>query len=186
LTALFEKLIDLFVNLYRFVIWWVVLDDDQVGLVRRLGKYHRDLHHGLNWKWPIIETTLSTTSALDSTMLREQSLTTADGKQVTLRGVLTYRVVNAQRYLIDVATTISVVNDVGCCVIAEMIPELTAAQILQGDEFNQNLLRRVRVRAKKWGIYVDSVGLADRVQARVYRFITSDSRNATGDGVPDV
>ncbi len=184
MVSLVEKLIDFVVGLYRFLIFWCVLNDDEVGLIRRLGKYHRDLDHGLNWKWPIIETVESVTSALDSTMLREQSLTTLDGKQVTLRGVITYRIVNAKKYILDVATTISVVNDVGCCVIAEMVPELTADQVLRGDSFSKELLRRVRLRSKKWGIDVDSVGLADRVQARTYRFITTASSTATGDGVP--
>lgn len=171
MSTVLERLFDLLVGLWRYLLPWAILGDDQVGLVRRFGRFHRTMGHGLNWKWPIVEEPMSETSALDSTVLREQSLTTRDGVPVTLRGVITYRVVDPRRYILDVDNPLTVVNDVGCCVIGELIPELDAAEVLQGASFLATLTRRVRARAKKWGIEVDSCGLADRTRAKTLRLM---------------
>ena len=103
--------------------------------------------------------------------MREQTLTTRDGKQVTLRGVLTYRVVDARKYIIGVDGPESVINDVGSAVVAEVVPQCTLKQVLESEEFNHDLLKKVRLRARRWGVQVDSFGLIDRVATRTYRFI---------------
>lgn len=177
MSDVLQRLFDLLLQWLRFLIPFFLLGDDQVGLIRRFGVYKRDLKAGWNWKWPIIEETFAETSALDSTVLREQTLTTSDGEQVTLRGVVTYRVVNPRKYILDCATAISVMNDVGCCVLAEMVPTLSSDTVLRSDEFHREFLRRVRLRAKRWGVYVDSVGVIDRVKTPTYRIITSASKH---------
>jgi regulator of protease activity HflC (stomatin/prohibitin superfamily) len=171
MTPLLERLFELLAQWWARLVPWFVLGDDQVGLVRRLGVTHHLLHHGLNWKWPIIDEAMPAISALDSTVLREQSLTTLDGVQVTLRCVLTYRVVDAKRWLIDVNDPESVLNDAGCLAVSELVPELGAFEVLQGTEFTSKLTRRVRARAKKWGIEVEAVGLNDRTAAPTYRIM---------------
>lgn len=174
MTAIFEKLFELVQAFWNYLVPWAVLGDDQCGLIRRLGKYRRDMRPGLNWKLPIFEQAMSETSALDSTVLREQSLTTSDGAQITLRGVLTWRVINARQYILDCGDAQSVVNDVGCGVIAEIVPDYSAEEILQGDVVLKKLRDRVRTRAEKWGVRVEYFGLVDRVRARTYRIITGD------------
>lgn len=177
---IFERLFDLLAGLWRYLLPFVVLGDDQVGLIRRLGVYHRDLRHGLNWKWPVVEQELIETSALDSAVLREQSLTCKDGVQVTLRGVITYRVVNPRAYILDVDNPLTVINDAGCAVIGELIPELDSTEVLSGTEFMSKLTRRVRARAKRWGIDVDAVGFVDRTKARTIRLLGIGGAEARG------
>lgn len=177
MTALFERLLDWLVAWMRYLVPFYVLGDDTLGLVRRLGKYKRDLRPGWNWKWPVIEECLTESCALDSTVLREQTLTTRDGGQVTLRGVLAYRVVDARKYILGCATAESVVNDVGCALVAELIPGVTTEDVLSG-KIDRDLTRRVKARARRWGIEVESFGLVDRVRTRTYRFIGSAPRDA--------
>jgi len=177
MVEILQKLIELFQLWANKLRPWIILGDDQVGLVRRLGVFHRYLRHGLNWKIPLIEEAFAETSALDSTVLREQSLTTVDGVQITVKGVITYRVVDARKYILDCATAISVMNDVGCCVLADVIPEKTGDEVLRGADFQRELLRRVKLRAKRWGVEVDSVGLIDRTQATAIRIIGGGDRS---------
>jgi len=172
---LLDRLFALLLDAWRLLVPWAILGDDQVGLVRRLGVYRRDLRHGWNWKLPLIEAAMSETSALDSARLPEQSMTTRDGVQVTIRGVLTYRVVDARQYILGVDSPASVINDAGAAAIGELVPELDAAEVLTGPEFLSKLTRRVRARAKRWGIEVDAVGLADRTRARTLRLMGGPS-----------
>lgn len=171
MTTLFEKLFEILAACWVRLVFWHILGDDQCGLIRRLGCYHRDLTQGWNWKWPLVEEALAETSALDSAVLREQTLTTRDGKQVTLRGVLTYRVVDARKYILGVDGPESVINDVGAAVISEVVPLCTLQEVLEQEEFNEKLFQQVKKRARKWGVAVDSFGLIDRVATRTYRFI---------------
>lgn len=173
MLAFLEKLLEWLWSTWRQLLPWVILHDDEVGLIRRLGCYHRNTHHGWNWKWPVLEAHETAVSALDSTVLREQSLVTSDNTQVTLRGVVTYRVVDPRKYILDVATAESVLNDALCSVLSEVVPQHTAKRVLRDPEFSRELLKKVRQRAKRWGVEVDSVGLADRTTAKTYRVITS-------------
>lgn len=182
MTPLLEKLIELVQAWFAYLVPWTVLGDDECGVIRRFGKYKRTMRPGMNLKWPVVEHALSVICALETTVLREQSLTTIDGVQVTVRGVITYRVTDARRYILDCATASSVVNDSGCCVIAELIPRMRAEDVLRGEDFTRDLTKKVRLRAKKWGIHVETFGLIDRTAARTYRFITS-ARDG-GDGLP--
>jgi regulator of protease activity HflC (stomatin/prohibitin superfamily) len=171
MTPFLERLIELLAQWWARIVPWYVLGDDLVGLVRRLGVFHRDLHHGFNWKWPVIEEAMAAIAALDSTVLREQSLTTLDGVQVTLRCVLTYRVVDARQWILAVNDPESVLNDAGCLAVSELVPELSSFEVLQGEEFLTKLTRRVRARAKRWGIAVEAVGMSDRSAAPTYRIM---------------
>lgn len=179
-----QKIIDLLISWIGYILPFVILGDDQVGLIRRFGVFHRYMKHGVNWKIPIVETPFAETSALDSTVLREQSLTTLDGVQVTLRGVITYRVIEPRKYILDCATAISVMNDVGCCVLAELIPNLESDVVLRGTEFQATLLKKVKLRARRWGVEIDSIGLIDRVATPTFRLITSASRRDDESSTP--
>lgn len=175
-----EKLVELLLQFWSTVAPYAILGDDQIGLIRRFGKYHRDMQPGINWKIPLVEQPMAETSAYDSATLRDQSLTTSDGAQVTVRGVITYRVVDARRYILEVDNPVSVLNDVGCLIIGELIPTLTAEQVMHGADFLPTLTRKVKARAKRWGIEVDSVGLVDRTKARAIRLLVSDARDGAG------
>lgn len=181
MTELLVKLWETLLLWWGFITPFHVLGDDEVGLVRRVGKFHRFLEPGFNLKIPILESVKYETSALDSTVLHEQSLTSKDGKSVSLKGVLTYRIVDARKYILGVATTVSVMNDVGCVVLANLVPEYDAKEVLQSEEFQKEFLRRVKLRAKRWGVEVDSVGLIDRVEASVLRLLTSCGEQKPGD-----
>lgn len=174
MIEILQRLIDLITAWITYLLPWAILGDDQVGLIRRLGKYKRDMKHGWNWKCPIIEVPLTETSSLDSAGLSEQSLTTQDEKQVTLRGVITYRIINPRKYILGCDSPTSIMNDVGCCVIAEIVPEFTSDMILSNaPAFQRALLSGVCRRAKKWGVKIDSVGIVDCVQASTIRLISS-------------
>jgi regulator of protease activity HflC (stomatin/prohibitin superfamily) len=172
LTALLEKLFELISLWFWHLMPFVVMGDDQCGLVRRLGRYRRDLSPGLNWKWPVIENGMTETAALGSMTLREQTLATKDRKQITLRGVLAWRVVNPRAFILECDGAQSVINDVGCCVISELVPEFEAWNLLNGDA-TEPMLRKMRARARKWGIKVEAFGLVDCVETTAYRVITS-------------
>jgi regulator of protease activity HflC (stomatin/prohibitin superfamily) len=179
MSLLIEKLFDLLREWFLYLLPFYVMGDDQCGLVRRFRLYHRNLKPGWNWKIPVLESTHTEVAALDSTVLREQTLTTSDGKSITIRGCIAYRVVDPRKYILDCATAVSVINDVGCCVLAEIVPTLESEMLLKG-EIDEFLLQAMRKRARRWGIRLESVGLVDRVQTRTYRILTDGGDQRSG------
>lgn len=175
LGSFFDRFIEFIEKVWRFI-WPIrVLDDDQRGLIRRFGCYHRPMKLGLNWVAPfMIEEACTCNAAWDSEKFEQQNLTTKDGKAIKIRGVMTYRVIDARKYILEINAPESVINDVGGTVLAEIVPKFTADEVLgidnearKGNEkFLLEAARKMRVRAKKWGLEIDSVGLADRVATK--------------------
>ena len=165
-----------------YLIPFHVLGDDECGLVRRFGQYHRDMRHGVNWHWPLgIEIAMSEVAALDSTVLAEQTLTTKDGDSLTVRFVLGYRVINPKKYILECATAESVLNDVGLGVIGEVVPRYTTAEIMYSEaDFSSELRKKVRARARAWGVEVVSIGLSDCVKASAVRLIVNGALDTGG------
>lgn len=170
MTSLLEKLYELLVAWYAALVPWYVLGDDMLGLVRRVGVYHRDLGPGWNWKIPILEEVQECSGAIESAALREQTITTLDGHTVTLAGVIGYHVVDARRYILGCGEFASVLNDLGCGVIGRVGPTLTCEQIM-APKAERRFRAVMRTRAAKWGIAVDSFGFADRVRAPAIRLM---------------
>jgi regulator of protease activity HflC (stomatin/prohibitin superfamily) len=183
MTAFLDKLFELVRAWFTYLVPFEIIQEDMCGIVLRLGRFHRYTRAGLNWKIPLIEHILVECAALDTTILREQSLTTRDGVSVTVRGELVYKINDARKYILDCGNGASVVNDLGCVCIAQLVCEREAESVLQDADgtFAGLLERRVRARAKRWGLHVDSFVLIDCVKTRTYRIITNSTH---GDGLP--
>lgn len=150
---------------------WRIIQEDEVGLILRAGRFHHEIGPGWNWKLPLLDTVRYTTSALDTNLLPKQTLTTKDGQTVCLQGIITFKVVDARKYILDVNEPDSVLNDSGVAAIARLAPQFTADEILTGGAFLRALRLEVRRRAVPFGIHVKAFGLADRVKLRAYRLI---------------
>jgi regulator of protease activity HflC (stomatin/prohibitin superfamily) len=182
MTALLERLLDLLIQWFWKLAPFMIMGDDCVGLVRRFGVYKRDMRPGFNWKWPVVEEGLKETAALGSTTLAVQTLTTSDGKTVTVRGFATWAVIGAREYILGCDNAHSVINDVVCGVLAELVPLHPAADVLRGDRFPKEFRRAARERAKAWGVRIKDAGLVDRVEAQAFRLIG----NAASDQNPSM
>lgn len=171
MTELILRIFELFREWLGKLIPWKIVDYDQIGVVLRLGKYSHTVEPGLRWKIPLIDEMRLVTSTLDTNLLAKQTLTTKDGVTVALRGIISYSVVDAKKYILDCNEADSVLNDSGVAALAEMVPKFTADEVLSSQAFLFALRKRVRRRSAKFGIYVRSFGLADRVKLRAYRLI---------------
>ena len=50
-----QQILSFLLQSWRFLVCWAVLDQEQLGFVRRLGRPNRKMKPGWNWKWPVIE-----------------------------------------------------------------------------------------------------------------------------------
>lgn len=165
---------------WRLLLPWCVLDSEQVGFVRRLGVPRRTLLPGLSWKIPLLESADIEDGRSYVYILDPQSVRTVDGAQVVVRISVSTRVVDAQRYFLEVYDGRSNVQDVACGELADAIQGATSEDVLSGRVL-VGVIRRVRQQARRWGMRVDSIKFVDAVESTSVRLWQSNFTSAGQD-----
>jgi regulator of protease activity HflC (stomatin/prohibitin superfamily) len=179
-TEALSKLADLIAAAWRLVVFWAILDQEHLGFIRRLGRPHRKMRKGWNWKWPWIEKPETEDGRAYAYILDPQSLQTGDGVALVLRLSVTCRIVNVRRYVMSVYDGRSNVQDVAAGELGDVVASSDAAQVLCGEVLPE-VLRRVRRVARKWGMAVDSVKFVDAARTRSLRLWQSTFQSAGQD-----
>jgi regulator of protease activity HflC (stomatin/prohibitin superfamily) len=163
---------------WRQLLFWSVLDAEQVGFVRRLGVPNRTVSPGLVWKWPILES-LESEDARDYSMVCDpQSLRTKDGIDVVLRTAVTFNVTDARKYLLNVCDGRANVQDLVSGELGWLVPRRSAKEVLGGTVMAE-LERRACKKAAKWGLHVSDVKFLDSVAAPSFR-LWNNQINSSG------
>lgn len=162
------QLLNFIAQFWRALVWWYVLDAEQVGFVRRLGVPAREAEPGLHWKWPVIEM-LEAEDGRDYCVVTDpQSLICKDGVAVVVRLTATCSVFDARKYLLEVCDGRSNVQDLLVGELSWLVQRRTSDIVLSG-RMIPDLERRAAKVARKWGIRVDAVRVLDASRARSVR-----------------
>lgn len=168
---MFDKLVDLLVSFGRMFMFWTVLPAYCSGVILRFGVFHRLAGPGFHWKWPFeIETVLSTNVVPETMMVGPQSLTTKDEVPLVISTVVTFSVSDAKVFLLDIEGANQVIEDATYGIVAHMILEHTWAELLNMDIANE-LTKTVRRQAKRYGVDIKQVQLADFTRSRSIRLV---------------
>lgn len=98
-----DKLVDFIVQCITLFKFWAVYQPYEAGALLRLGKFIRVLEPGFHWRYPfgidqcLVEHTVPSTHSLG-----DESATTADGKSIGFHAVITYRVRDIAKALLEV------------------------------------------------------------------------------------
>lgn len=162
-------MLDALIASIRFFQFFQVVDQWERGVVLRLGRFHREIGPGLAWIVPLfVDRVWTITVVADPEKLEEQTLTTEDGKVVTLRAVVTFRVVDVRKALLDVTTVKRSLEDacsgeIGRLVSEERLENLTAKR------FWTKLTKACHERGAEWGIAIERVQLSDIAVSKNFR-----------------
>jgi regulator of protease activity HflC (stomatin/prohibitin superfamily) len=167
----FEKLLDFvaqFAGLFKF---WEVVHPYEGGLVLRLGIYNRDLHAGFNWVIPFgFEHTVTEYTVPRTARIHSMSTTTKDGRTVGFESVITWRINDLQKSLLEVSSLKDAIAD--CCmgVIGTELGESTWDEIVHGKTI-EALTGACRKQGWKWGVEVIRVQLTGIAAAKNIRLL---------------
>jgi regulator of protease activity HflC (stomatin/prohibitin superfamily) len=169
-----DRLFDFLHSIASWFIFWVVIDEYERGVVKTLGKRRRKnpvLCPGIHLVFPfgidevLVDNVVPTVDEFD-----EQSLTTKDGKSITLNAVVMWSINDIQKILFDVEDADSALEEAGCGTIGELVSE-TEWTDCHGDNFRRACERRIRARVRKWGIKIHSVQLKNLTLSRTIRLL---------------
>lgn len=168
MTEAFSKILDLIIACWSALKFWEILDVEEVGFIRRLGKPARDLKPGWNWRWPIIESGLTENAQEGVYVLDPQSLRTADGIELVLRSSVTFRVIDIRKYHLEAWGALNNIRDLVAGEVGEAVRVATAVDVFEGKAMKV-ALKSSREHAKEWGIKIVRLRCIDCTKGRSHR-----------------
>lgn len=184
---MFDKLIDvllLFLDLFR---GWTVCQEGTRVVIFTLGRVTRVCGPKNGWFYTGFHPKLCLGIEKDTEVcvrderfiLTNQSLSTSDGKKVTISGAFTYaiRPDRVVEWLVECGDENLLLPASLKAAIAETLIRHSLTELLEKDELKdlrQEILDRGRKELKKWGYEVSDFKWIDRAEARIYRLITGD------------
>lgn len=166
-----DKLIDFLIQCIELFKFWIVLHPYEAGVLMRLGKFRKVVECGFHWMLPfgidhaITEHVVPTTHSLG-----DESTISKDGKSIGFHAVVTYKVRDIQKALLEVEDVDHAVRDACSGEIGRVLRESTWEEMLREDILDK-LTAACRKRGFKYGIEIMSVQLAGIALVRSIRLM---------------
>lgn len=173
--GIFEKVFDLVVDIFDWLIPFQVIDEYEQAVVLRWGRYHRTVGPGFRWKWPF-----GMESVREDTVVRRvaygdvQSCDSRDGIPVNLSVIVVFYVGNIKRWMLEVDDPEDAVLDISYGVVEENIGKHDWKQIKE-PSFKETVFNEIKNEGINWGARVIEVKFADRSKSKAIRLWTGNS-----------
>ncbi len=167
---MFDRLFDFISDVWEWLIPWVVIDQYEKGVVLRLGKFNRVINPGLNFMLPLgIEECKYETVVRQTSYLDVQSLTTKDGKSVSLGGIVIYLISDIRKFLLDIDEGENDMNNIVYGIISDTA-EATKWDEIRTPEFNDLVFVDAQAQCDDYcGVTILAIKWSDKATARNLR-----------------
>jgi regulator of protease activity HflC (stomatin/prohibitin superfamily) len=167
---MFEKLIDLIVQLWERIAPAEIVKAYEGGVVLRFGKYHRTVGPGLRWKWPVMEHLLTTNTCVTTQRLPPQTLTTKDDHPVVISAIIKYQIRDPKPFLLDIWDSVDVLADVTMGAIKSAVNENTYPDLV-AHPIERRVVELVRKEVNKYGFQIHAVTFTDMGKVKSLRLL---------------
>lgn len=165
---MFDKLIEFLIKLGKDVLLWVVIEEWNEAVLLRFGKFVKVLKPGIHFKIPFFDSVWETETITQSIDMNPQSITTADGKNIVVKAIIRFSVVDTKTYVMSIMKPHDVLVDTTQGMIREIIEDTRWYDLVGIDK---QLTTEVGKFMKRWGIKVEKVTLTDLAEIPSYRVI---------------
>ena len=165
---MFDKLIEFLIKLGKDVLLWVVIEEWNQAVLLRFGKFVKVLKPGIHFKIPFFDSVWETETITQSIDMNPQSITTADGKNIVVKAIIRFSVVDTKTYVMSIMKPHDVLVDTTQGMIREIIEDTRWYDLVGIDK---QLTTEVGKFMKRWGIKVEKVTLTDLAEIPSYRVI---------------
>jgi len=165
---MFDKLISL-IQQFIHELWPVfIIDEWEEAIVLRAGKFLRTVNPGIYFKIPFFDSVWKHVTITQSIDIPPQSITTADNKNVVVKGIIRFTIVDIKAFLLTITQPQDVLTDTTGGMIRDIIEDTEWVNII---DIDKKLTSEVGKFVKKWGIKVEKVTLTDLQIANSIRII---------------
>lgn len=165
---MFDKLIDFVLQFLDRFACLTIIEAYEQGVVLRFGRFKKVFEPGVHFVWPVIERVISENVVPKVYDLNAQSLTTADGVSVVVSGIVTARVHDVRRSVLEVDGVLDAIKNSSVAEIARAVKKATWSELSSVD-FDESLTAACRKKGFKWGMEIMEVQLSDMSKSRTVR-----------------
>lgn len=174
-----DRLFDFISQWLHALVFWYVVDPYERGLQLRLGTLKKELGTGFHWILPFhIDRVISENVVPRTERITGLATTTADGKSVGFDAIVTYRISDVQKAILEVNDLKDAIADACAGTIGTSLSNATWEQIRHGDAV-EALTAACRKKGWKWGVEIQSVQLAGIALVRNLRLSISAPPHVT-------
>jgi regulator of protease activity HflC (stomatin/prohibitin superfamily) len=140
-----------------------IVAQQRVGVVERLGKFHRLMHPGLNLFIPVIDRVrIYHDLRIQQTNVPPQSVITRDNVQVLIDTIVFYQVVGPEQATYGISDFVLGVRNITTATMRQIIGKLELDETLSGRERISAEIRTALDEAtEKWGVRIERVEVID-------------------------
>jgi regulator of protease activity HflC (stomatin/prohibitin superfamily) len=154
-----DKLLDFLASIWEKLVPIEVVPPYNGGVQLRMGKLLRTLEGGgWYWKAPFMDQVITEHTVPRTERITSLATTTADNKSIGFDAVVTYRISDIQKALLDVNDLKDAIADTCAGVIGTELSNSTWDDIVHGNTVDL-LTKACRARGWKWGVEVQLVQL---------------------------
>lgn len=140
-----------------------IIPQQEVGVVERLGKFHKLLTPGLNIVIPIVDQVRRYHDLrIQQANVPPQTVITKDNVQVQIDTIIFYQVVNAEQATYGISDYVMGVRNISTATLRQIIGKLELDETLSGRE---KISAEIRVAldeaTEKWGVRIERVEVID-------------------------
>ena len=169
---MFDRLLDLIVSLWDDLMPFTVIEHYNRGVRLRFGKPKGLLEPGFHLKIPFADQIMFHMIKTTTMSLSEQTVTTKDWKSIVVKAVVKYEVEDTETLLLEVNDPIDAIADMTMGVIRNNLILLNWDECNSVDISN-DITKKARVEARKWGIRIQEVTLTDLGEVPSFRLFNS-------------
>ena len=172
---MFDKLIEFLLQFWAHLMPATVIDQWEEGILLRFGRFVKVVKPGLVWKIPFVDVVWKHTVITQSIDIPPQSVTTADNKNVVVKGIIRFTISDVKLFLTTITEPKDVLTDTTGGMIREIIEDTNWTDIV---DIDKKLTAEVSKFVKKWGIKVQKVTLTDLQIANSIRIIQDSTHQS--------
>lgn len=148
-----------------------LVQPDEAGIRTTLGSRIKAISSGWYVFWPLIQDITVLTVSTQIKDVREQSLTTRDGKNVIVGGAIRYKITDAKKSLLNVIDYDSALQTLVIGAISSYISHRDYEDCRDINDLEELLLKKVREAASGFGLKIMQVFITDFCKADTYRIV---------------
>jgi len=150
---------------------WVLVNHYEKAVVLRKGRYLKTLAPGLYAKWPFIDYAFEVYIMPDTMDIEPISITTADGKTISIGMMIEFQVIDAKVYKIDTNDAITNMKDLARGEMSDYLEDLNWEDIKKKTTKNA-LKRKLQEHYIEMGVEISELKFTHKAESRVFRLFS--------------
>ena len=164
---MFDRFVDLFMQVVGLFQCWAVIDEYQKGVILRVGKFHKEIGPGIHWLVPLgIDRAIEMNVVTKTADLFPAFLTIKDGTTVSVAVIVRYSIRDVKKAILEVDHVNDAIKDAVSGHVSRLVRSASWDE-LTAPEFAETLPKECRKRAWRYGVEIEDVILTDLCRTRM-------------------